>query len=120
MRKNLTPDHSFEEGHGGLVCNECGEEFPKPILATVSSNRSSQTYLACPNCLSKVANTETHKDNKTTETSVLETKVKNVKLVSESKIECKHFFGYLGKRPQNTPIPEDCLICEKMVECLIP
>jgi len=31
---------------------------------------------------------------------------------------CPHHFGYLGKHPKNTPIPNECLTCIKIMECL--
>jgi hypothetical protein len=31
---------------------------------------------------------------------------------------CLHFFGYLRNIPKNTLIPDECLRCSKMVECL--
>jgi len=32
---------------------------------------------------------------------------------------CLHYFGYLSKLPKNSSIPEDCLLCSKVVECLV-
>jgi hypothetical protein len=37
---------------------------------------------------------------------------------ASSGAECDHFFGFLNKRTKGTPVPEHCLTCEKMVECL--
>jgi len=31
-----------------------------------------------------------------------------------------HHFGYLANRPKNAPIPEECLICSRMLECFEP
>ena len=31
---------------------------------------------------------------------------------------CPHYFGYLGKHPKHTPIPNECLTCIKIMECL--
>ncbi len=31
---------------------------------------------------------------------------------------CLHFFGYLRDMPKNTLIPDDCLGCSKIVECM--
>jgi hypothetical protein len=31
---------------------------------------------------------------------------------------CLHFFGYLKNMPKNTLIPDECLRCSKIVECL--
>lgn len=33
-------------------------------------------------------------------------------------LECSHFFGYLRKIPKNTPMPDECLSCQKMIECI--
>jgi hypothetical protein len=32
--------------------------------------------------------------------------------------DCPHFFGYVRNLPKNTPIPDDCLGCPWIVECL--
>ncbi|MGB9854086.1 MAG: hypothetical protein ACPLRY_04685 [Candidatus Bathyarchaeales archaeon] len=32
---------------------------------------------------------------------------------------CPHYFGYLGKRAKGEGIPEECLACEKAVECML-
>lgn len=31
---------------------------------------------------------------------------------------CSHFFGYLRKIPRNSPMPDECFSCTKMVECI--
>ncbi len=33
-------------------------------------------------------------------------------------IGCSHHFGYLKEHPRNTPIPNECLTCAKITECL--
>ena len=32
--------------------------------------------------------------------------------------KCTHDFGYLKKRPKGTSIPDECLICPQMIQCL--
>ena len=39
-------------------------------------------------------------------------------LVQSEEVKCRLFHGYLKKRPKNTPIPDECLICSRMIECL--
>ena len=41
-------------------------------------------------------------------------KVKNENLNSE----CSHSFGYLAVRPKNSPIPQECLCCLQVIDCL--
>lgn len=32
--------------------------------------------------------------------------------------DCSHHFGYLGTLPKNTPLPDECLGCPKIIKCL--
>jgi hypothetical protein len=32
---------------------------------------------------------------------------------------CSHHFGYLSKCTHNESIPEECLLCPKVVECIV-
>ena len=32
---------------------------------------------------------------------------------------CPGAFGYLANRPPNTPVPQQCLVCPKMVDCML-
>jgi hypothetical protein len=32
---------------------------------------------------------------------------------------CPEYFGYLANRPPDTPIPPECLVCPKMVDCML-
>ncbi|MEM3640323.1 MAG: hypothetical protein QXH37_00125 [Candidatus Bathyarchaeia archaeon] len=108
--------YPFEEST--FVCNGCGESFSQPILATVSSDGNLRKYYACPHCLTEIISTKSQsKEDEANSISANEMKTAAVKL--ENNIECKNFFGYLKKRPKNTPIPEECLICDKMIECLV-
>ena len=34
--------------------------------------------------------------------------------------ECVHDFGYLRNLPQNTPVPDECFGCPKVMRCLFP
>jgi DNA-directed RNA polymerase subunit RPC12/RpoP len=98
-------------------CEECGEEFHEPILATVSSGLTAKEYYACPRCLSKVNDAEEIED-KEGEKQPEERKDLNIVEKSEGDIGCSHELGYLKKRPRDMPIPEECLVCDKMIECL--
>jgi hypothetical protein len=41
-----------------------------------------------------------------------------VKSPAESQRKCSHFFGYVKTLPKNTPIPDECLWCPSIVDCL--
>jgi len=36
---------------------------------------------------------------------------------TEKAHECQHRLGYLQTLPRNTPIPDECLCCDRIVEC---
>ncbi|MEM2911342.1 MAG: hypothetical protein QW146_02420 [Candidatus Bathyarchaeia archaeon] len=122
MSKSLTlvksgDEHYFlKEKQGDLVCVECGENFPRPIVANVSSGDVLKTYYACPRCLAKVKEMEPSK-HEIKEKNAQETK--GVKPHTPSRTQCKHFLGYLKKHPKNMPISDECLTCDSMIECLL-
>jgi len=108
----LHDDRSVEGSFIDLVCNECGGTFQKPILATVSCNGRVQEYYACPVCMARI-NEERKK------ISILKEDVKKPLVKPENNVKCKHFLGYLKKRPKDAAIPDECLTCGKMIGCLL-
>jgi len=48
-----------------------------------------------------------------------EPKTKQSAEKKEGSSGCSHTFGYLATRPPDTPIPQECLICPKIVECML-
>ncbi|MEM3580744.1 MAG: hypothetical protein QXH40_02835 [Candidatus Bathyarchaeia archaeon] len=123
MSKNVTLSRYgggyYLPKHSNQTCYGCGENFEKPILATIVSGDSSKTYYACPRCLTKVGEVKTTGHDQGEEAEKSSMVVLRKKEESESEeVKCKHFLGYLKKRPKNTPIPDECLTCSKMIECL--
>ena len=110
--KLSTKNFVGDETKLGFECDKCKVIFGKPILATVSSNGHVQSYYACPRCLSKI-----HMKTKKTNVVVAK-KTEKINAKSEKIAGCKHFFGFLKKRPKNSPIPDECLTCSRMIECL--
>ncbi len=106
--------------HKNCRCNTCGEEFGAPLFAMVSSDHLIEKYYACPRCLSKVGDVEL---KKTVEVDEAEEEDENfqemeVEEKMEEAVACTHHLGYLKRRPKNTPIPEECLTCAKMIDCM--
>lgn len=111
-------DHPLKENTVLFKCGECGKEFQKPLLATVSSSVNVQKYFACPRCFTKVKDAE-DQEKKETSINAAEAKIsREVSAKVEENVKCNHYWGYLKKRPKNTPFPEECLTCNRMIECL--
>jgi hypothetical protein len=93
--------------------------FNAPLLAVAFSDSLVQEYYACPKCLSKVHSVERQEqadvDDVVEEDNSLDMEVEDT-LAEET--SCTHHLGYLKRRPKNTSIPEECLTCSKMIECM--
>ncbi|MBS7632189.1 hypothetical protein KEJ15_00985 [Candidatus Bathyarchaeota archaeon] len=109
-------DHRCEGGNAEFRCEGCGKSFENPLFATVLSNGNVQQYYACPRCMTKVnkADAEAKEEPRITVNTAKRSFEK-----SATEAGCSHFVGYLNKRPKNMPIPDECLTCGKMVECLL-
>jgi DNA-directed RNA polymerase subunit RPC12/RpoP len=108
----------LEDKHDDFACGECGKTFQKPILATNSSSGLVQKYYACPRCLTQIHVESRRQEDEEKETSVLMKSARKTAAKLEDAVGCKHFLGYLKKRPKDMAIPDECLTCASMVECL--
>ena len=123
LKKNGTFNHE------SCTCpnDECGKNFDHPLELTVLSSNPVETYQACPYCMSRIDIKE-EEDPKPEKHTLASARIKSAieKEQEKEKIEpkdigelkCSHGFGYLKKRPKGTPIPDECLICQKMTVAL--
>ena len=45
---------------------------------------------------------------------------KNVQALEEKIFSgCLHHLGYLAGRPKNTPIPQECILCQRLGDCMV-
>lgn len=100
----------------------CGKTFTTPIKVENFSSKGEKVYEACPYCLTKVTLKE---HSEPSIESQMESK-QQIKVQPEKESKpiskvggCTHSFGYLSKRSAKEKIPEECLTCEKIVECML-
>lgn len=120
---------STEKHSSDCNCDACGRVFDNPIELTILSSTPLQTYKACPFCFSKVDEGPSMEDFRKTIFSsspqdlmgTLETPQDKSPAEPDTSNEeaCPHHLGYLRKRPKNSPIPDSCLTCRKMVQCVL-
>jgi DNA-directed RNA polymerase subunit RPC12/RpoP len=124
MQRNTDPirpdeeEQHSEEGEDGFKCNECGGTFQKPLRAIDSSKGNVEEYYACPRCMTKV-------DYRKAQPSIA--KVSGISVEEREKapekpegdLACSHSLGYLRKRAKDMPIPDECLTCNRMIECML-
>jgi len=103
--------HSHKEN---LKCpyKGCGKSFDKPTVLTDSSGISRETFYACPYCNSKI-------DIIVDGLKIVEVKPTDYPKVFDSPAKCAHYFGFLNMIPKDAPIPDECLICPKVLQCTI-
>ncbi len=130
---------------GAIIClnPKCRSKIEEPILLNNLSTTPAEQYHACPRCFIKMGG-EAHpllenvldvmhasvrrRRNKALKTNHL-LRTQSLKKKEEPPIKpsekeekrpsrCLHSRGYLASRPKNVPIPEECLICLKILECM--
>jgi DNA-directed RNA polymerase subunit RPC12/RpoP len=136
-----------QETRGASRCSICGEHFETPLYAVVSSGYLKDEYYACPRCLSKVhgferpkrllqveeaeeeaeeaveavaeaAEVEMTAEPELPEEPEAEVKAAEEESAPEEAAGCMHSLGYLKRRPKDAPIPEECFVCPKMIDCM--
>ena len=97
----------------------CGKVFSKPLLALNLQQNSKTTYAACPYCLTKITIIE-NENNGSQEGTFSDVEHFNG-LPSQNKekiITCYHHIGYISERNQKEQIPDECLLCPEVVQCM--
>lgn len=90
----------------------CERAFEKPSVLTDSSTVPRQTYFACPHCMSKL-------DVVTDNLKVTEVKPAEYPKVFESPAKCARFSGFLNTLPREDELPDECLVCPKILQCTV-
>jgi hypothetical protein len=99
----------------------CRKEFSAPLKTLNLQQDQTQTYNACPYCLIRI-NEEPIIESKPEEApAVVEDKVATQRKNqdSEKPVVCHFHLGYLSERAQKEQIPEECLVCKDIVDCML-
>jgi DNA-directed RNA polymerase subunit RPC12/RpoP len=109
------------------IYDRCGKSFNAPVRLTDLSHRPrSETYYACPYCFSKMDESEhdiSHEiklakdDGYETETSSRSKKPAIEK--EDITVACPHHVGYLKNRSKDEGVPDSCLTCPKILQCMV-
>lgn len=107
---------------------KCAKDFTTPITVQDLSSKNETSYSACPHCLTKIE-TENEPEIDEEETQTIESarirqtiaQLKEIKATQPPPTihKCPHRFGYLRTRSKSEGIPEECMICEKLLDCML-
>ncbi len=107
-RWDWTSDPAMPQGQANVCAYiKCGKIFSEPIELTVRAEGSHETYYACPHCFSRVS--------KAPHGALRDASEGNEK---NDVAGCGHFPGYLKTRPKDSPIPDECLTCSRILKCM--
>lgn len=99
----------------------CGRETIG-TLKTTNLIDPTQTYDACPYCLTRINPINPIQQEQTPKKEEQNTTTQPQTLPIEQQNQdssCKHQQGYLNKRDKNEPIPQECIVCPKIIECML-
>ena len=98
----------------------CGKTFEKPLRVENLILGSVKVYEGCPYCLTELK-LEGNVEKQSTEPEQ-KPKRKRVKAIEVQPSEphgCAHYFGYLSERSAKDRLPEECMVCPKIVQCML-
>ncbi len=102
----------------------CKATCATPLKTLNLKKNPSEPYYACPYCLTEI-NAPPLKSQEKALQPQKETATKSSgdpKLegsVGDKLSECQFHLGYLSERREKEQIPEDCLVCKSIVECML-
>jgi hypothetical protein len=104
-----------------LTCpnNACKKVIIKPLKTLNRQQNSKEPYYACPYCLTEITFPETKEDDApekpAAEVAVPEEKPSQ----SQEKLSnCKHYFGYMSEKEHKQQMPEECMLCSQIMDCM--
>jgi hypothetical protein len=97
----------------------CKKAFLAPLKTLNLQDNPSEPYYACPVCLTKIESAEQVKPEKSVlQLKPVEAVPKQSPKNSEKPAGCQFHLGYLSTRGKKE-IPEGCLACIEVVECML-
>jgi len=107
---------------GLIICPnpKCHRKIEEPILLSNLSTAPAEQYYACPYCLIKLEVTSAQPEKeKEKEKKKEEPPFEQPEKEEKGPSRCAGYFGYLASRPENAPIPKECLTCPKVLDCVM-
>jgi hypothetical protein len=113
-------DDDAKEDSFNCPNEDCGHVFKNPLIALQIQKGEETEFYACPWCLSKIT---VEKDSILPDLNRLEDEVTEESeteqvLPHETSSGCRHHLGYLGERDSRGAIPEECMICKDLMDCM--
>jgi hypothetical protein len=110
-----------------LTCQNpsCRKNFTAPLKTLNLQENPSKHYFACPFCLTKIKIVEEPlkagekpEEVEPPKISQAETR-ENLTKNGNKPSDCHYHPGYLSERSSKEQIPDECLVCKDIVDCML-
>jgi hypothetical protein len=119
----LEKNHGEENGRKTmLTCpnNKCGKVFDKSLQTINLQQNSSTPYNSCPYCFTEITLSESEIENPPEESFTASELEKEETAGDLGKtIICNHHLGYLKEKELKQQIPEECILCARVIDCML-
>jgi hypothetical protein len=107
-----------------LTCQNpsCKKSFTEPLKTLNLQLTPAEPYYACPYCLTKIKITEKPAEIQLEKVQPKENQVETKEKLLKNKDKpatCHYHLGYLSERTSKDQIPDECLVCKDIVECML-
>ena len=105
-----------------LTCpnDACGKVFTQPLTTLNRQQSSKEPYNACPYCLTEITITETESKNPPEKPATKITFPEEKTSQNQEKLSnCEHYFGYMNEKEHKQQMPEECMLCSQIIECMV-
>lgn len=101
-----------------FICQNpsCQQTFTVPLKTLNLQTNPTEPYYACPFCLTKIEEPTLKIEKPRVNESA---PPKKQSTGGEKPAACQFHLGYLSERAQKEQIPDDCLLCKSIVECML-
>jgi hypothetical protein len=103
----------------------CRKNFTAPLKTLNLQENLSEPYSACPFCLTKIKIVEEPRKAEEKPEEIEQPKISQAE--TEEKLskngtkpsDCHYHPGYLSERSSKEQIPDECLVCKDIVDCML-
>ncbi len=102
-----------------IICPnpKCGKVFGDPLLLNDLSKTPAESYYVCPHCIAKLDKIPIQDKEPRRPTPIPVEPLE--KLEETNSTSCAHHFGYLKTHEKDAPLPDECLTCSKLLQCML-
>lgn len=97
------------------VCSNpvCKRSFSDTILIQNLSSDRTTSYHGCPHCLTQIEEKIAGGEEGTVQQKKAEPTQQSISQ------KCPNTFGYLSERSNGREVPEECMMCQKLISCML-